>query len=204
MTTETEPTDGIFRRTVLKATAVATGAFALSGTAAGHDDYDDEKDNDDDDDYDDNDDDLDEPDGFEVEILGAHAPFTDDVAATFTLDFADEDDDDDDDGGVTIGAHLDDASTFIVAEVTWEPGGTSGWHRHPGVAIVNILEGDLEVTWEHDCVARTYSEGEAFFDPGEVHIADNVSDDDEARAYVIFLGVPDGEPATEWVEPVDC
>jgi hypothetical protein len=54
----------------------------------------------------------------------------------------------------------------------------------------------LEVTWKRDRLNRTYTAGEGFFDPGEDHIADGVSDDEE-RAWVIFLGVPDGEPATE-------
>ena len=190
--------DSSLRRTVLKAGAVAAGTLGVVGSTAATDhDHEDE-----DDDYDNDNDDvgLDEPEGFEVEILAGHAPFTDDVAAMFTLDFAGVDEEE----GVTIGSHLDDASTLIVAEVTLEPGGTSGWHFHPGAALVNIVEGEFEVTWEHDCITRTYTEGEAFLDPGEVHIADNASDDEGARAYVIFLGVPDGEPATEWVEPVDC
>ena len=92
-----------------------------------------------------------------------------------------------------------------MAEVTWDPEGSSGWHFHPGVAIVNIVEGELEVTWERDCMPRTYEAGESFLDFGEVHTADNLDDTEGARAYVIFLGIPDGEPATVWVEPPeDC
>lgn len=150
--------------------------------------------------------DVDEPDGFEVEILAEHAPFTDDVAATFDLTLADDYDDEVDDGETndsedSIAVELDDASTVLVGEVNWEAGGTSGWHRHPGVVIVNVVDGEVEVTWEHDCVPRTYTAGDSFFDPGEVHIADS---EDGASAYATFLGIPDGEPATEWVEPVEC
>ncbi len=198
MTNEPKQIDDPSRRTVLKASAVGAGALAASGTATAQDD------NDDDDAVDENDEnDVDEPDGFEVEVVGEHATFPDEVGATFALMFGD-DDGNGDDG--TMGSHhtLDDESTLIVANVTWEPGGTSGWHRHPASAFVNIVEGELEVIWERDCITRTYAAGEGFFDPGEVHIADNASDNEEARAYVIFLGVPDGEPATEWVEPVDC
>jgi PhzF family phenazine biosynthesis protein len=48
--------------------------------------------------------------------------------------------------------------------------------------------------------------GEAFVDPGQgnVHIASNPSTTADAVAYATFLGVPDGEPATVWVAPVDC
>ncbi|MFC7238410.1 cupin domain-containing protein [Saliphagus sp. GCM10025317] len=146
---------------------------------------------------------IDEPDGFEVDILAEHAPFPDELAATFSHTFAETDHDD---PGVPIGAHqtLDSESTMIVADVRWEPGGSSGWHHHPGVVLVSMLEGEVEVTWERDCVPRTYSAGDGWFDPGVVHNADNLSDDEPARAYAIFLGVPDGEPATIWVEPVEC
>ena len=202
MTDGTNLIDGISRRTVVKASAVGAGALATGGTATARDD--------DDEDATADENDVDEPDGFEVEVVGEHATFPDEVGTTFALMFdgddgdANDDDGDEDDGAMGSHHTLDDESTLVVADVTWEPGGTSGWHRHPGSALVNIVEGELEITWERDCITRTYAAGEGFFDPGEVHIADNGSDDEEARAYVIFLGIPDGEPATEWVEPVDC
>lgn len=141
--------------------------------------------------------DVDEPEGFTVDVVAPHAPFSDELASQFRLKFAE--------GGTgTIVNNLDDTSTIIVAEVSWDPEGTSGWHRHPGVAIVNIVEGDLEVTWKQDCEPRTYTAGESFFDPGDIHNAINLSDSEGAFAYVTFVGIPDGEPATEWVEPVDC
>lgn len=200
----TESTDGVPRRTVLKASAVGVGALATSATATARDDDAPAENDDENDATDEND--VDEPDGFEVEVVGEHATFPDEVGATFALMFGDDDGETDDGSDGTMGSHLslDETSTLVVADVTWEPGGTSGWHRHPGSALVNIVEGELEITWERDCITRTYSAGEGFFDPGEVHIADNLSDDEEARAYVIFAGIPDGEPATEWVEPVDC
>lgn len=180
MTRKNTTRTDVSRRTVLKSGTAAVGAVGLGATSAAA-----------------NNNGVDEPDGFDVGILGAHAPFVDDVAAQFRLKFAEE-------GRGTIVNNLRDASTLIVAEVEWEPEGSSGWHFHPGVALVNIVEGELEVTWERDCVPRTYEAGEAFFDPGEVHTADNVSDEEGALAYVIFLGIPDGEPATIWVEPPDC
>lgn len=195
MTNDPTQIDGMSRRTLLKAGTVGAGVLATGGVASASDDeadWDEQSDGE-----------LDEPEGFEVEILQGHAPFPDEVAATFSLAFTGTGGDDD---GPPIGAHahLDEESTMVVAEVTWEPGGTSGWHRHPGVVLVSVLEGDVEVTWERDCVPRTYSEGQGFFDPGVIHNADNLNDDEGARALAVFLGIPDGEPATIWVEPVDC
>lgn len=223
MTSDTERIDGVLRRTVLKASAVAAGTLGLSASATASEHENDTDDEHEDDEHETDTDEaapeepaVDEPDGFEVDVIAEHAPFPDELAATFELTFAGDDADtetaDTTDDAVADGdtddavddaivVDLDDASTVIVAEVTWTEGGTSGWHRHPGVAIVNMVEGEVEVTWEHDCVPRTYAAGESFFDPGEVHTA---ASDGGAAAYVTFLGIPDGEPATEWVEPVEC
>lgn len=218
MTSDTERMNGVLRRTVLKASAVAAGTLGLSTSATASEHENDEHETDADEGAPEEpapeEPAVDEPDGFEVDVIAEHAPFTDELAATFELTFAGDDHDADaeTDDAVADGdtddavddaivVDLDDASTVIVAEVTWTEGGTSGWHRHPGVSIVNMVEGEVEVTWEHDCVPRTYAAGESFFDPGEVHTADS---DGGAAAYVTFLGIPDGEPATEWVEPVEC
>lgn len=93
---------------------------------------------------------------------------------------------------------LDHASTVILAEATWEEGARSGWNRHPGMSIVRIIEGEIEHTMEEDCVPRTYSAGDAWIDPGHIYRADS---EEGTVAHVIFLEIPDGEPATEWVEP---
>lgn len=137
----------------------------------------------------------DEHDGFEVEILGEPAAFSDDVAATFELTFADDEE-------PTV-IEMDDASNVIVAEATWTEGAKSGWHQHPGMSVVHMVEGEIEFTMADDCVARTYSEGDAWIDPGVVHTADS---EGGARAFVTFLGIPEGVPATESIDPeeVDC
>lgn len=139
----------------------------------------------------------DDHDGFQVEILGEPATFSDEVSATFELSFADAE------GEEPIVIDMDDASNVIVAEATWTEGARSGWHQHPGMAIVHMVEGEIEYTMADDCVSRTYSAGDAWIDPGAVHTADS---ENGARAYVIFLGIPEGEPATESIdsESVDC
>lgn len=184
MTTKTNTTDGILRRTVLK-TGAAVGALGLlaptagatpsTGTQA-----------------------VDTPDGFGVEVLSGHATFPDDVGAKFRMKYGN--------GGTIVSNLPRDASTTVVARVTWDPEGTSGWHTHPGPVIVSIIEGEVEITNARDCLPRIYTAGEAFVDPGQgnVHIAVNPSASDSAVAYATFLGVPDGEPATIWVPSVDC
>lgn len=192
----TEPTDGVLRRTVLKAGAVTIGALGMIGPAAGSirgsgsldpgaNASASEA--------------VDSSEEFRVELLAGHARFPDDVAARFRINY--------DDGDGAIVSNLPrDASNVVVAKVTWYPEGTSGWHTHPGPVVVSVAEGELELVNERDCVVRTYSAGEAFIDPGQgnVHVASNPSTTDDAVAYATFLGVPDGTPATTMVPPVDC
>jgi quercetin dioxygenase-like cupin family protein len=191
MSKETSQADSVSRRTVLKAGAVSVAALGLSapvaarhqeegaGTGAESE--------------------VDSPAGFGVEVLAKHANFPNRVAARFQMEYEGYD------GAVVSDLPLD-ASSVVVAKVTWQPEGTSGWHTHPGPVIVSIVEGEIEVVNERDCVGRTYATGEAFIDPGQgnVHIASNPSPTDNAVAYATFLGVPDGMPATTWVTPADC
>lgn len=139
---------------------------------------------------------VDAPDGFQVKVLAPHAPFPDDLAAQFRLKFEDGE-------GQTHVKNFNDASTMIVAEVNWlESGSSTGWHRHPGIVLVSMVEGTIEVVWENDCTPRTYTAGDGWLDPGLIHNATAISEG--AKAYATFLGIPDGQPATIWVAPRDC
>jgi quercetin dioxygenase-like cupin family protein len=144
---------------------------------------------------------VDAPDGFSAEVLAGHTSFPDDVAAMLRFRYAEPGDD-----RRTHVANLRDAGTVLVAQVDWEPGGTSGWHTHPGPVIVVIVDGAVDVINADDCLARTYAAGEAFIDPGQgnVHVASNTSTEEPARGYAVFLGVPAGQPATQHVPPADC
>ena len=50
-------------------------------------------------------------------------------------------------------------------EVKFVPGGSAGWHIHPGPVFVVIKSGELAV-WDEDCVKNTYGVGETFFEFG--------------------------------------
>ena len=58
-----------------------------------------------------------------------------------------------------------------MAQITVDPGGSSGWHSHPGGAIVVVKTGTLTVYQSigSQCEITTYSAGQAFIErPGEV------------------------------------
>src|SRR4249920_1307077 len=57
-----------------------------------------------------------------------------------------------------------------MAQITVDPGGSSGWHSHPGGAIIIVQQGSLTVYSPvgNRCEITTYSAGQAFVErPGE-------------------------------------
>lgn len=53
------------------------------------------------------------------------------------------------------------SADFATVEVTFDPGGSSGWHHHPGVGLVTVTSGSL-TKYDANCEHHTYSAGEAF------------------------------------------
>jgi quercetin dioxygenase-like cupin family protein len=85
----------------------------------------------------------------------------------------------------------------VMAQITVEPGGSSGWHSHPGGAIIVVKQGTPTVyrAIGSQCQSTTYSAGDAFIErPGEV---DDVLNAGTAPyvLYVTFPRVPPGGSA---------
>jgi quercetin dioxygenase-like cupin family protein len=84
-----------------------------------------------------------------------------------------------------------------MAQITVDPGGSSGWHSHPGGAIIVVKTGTLTVyrSIGSQCQTATYSAGQAFIErPGEVDQVVNTG----TVPYVLFVTfprVPQGESA---------
>jgi quercetin dioxygenase-like cupin family protein len=63
-----------------------------------------------------------------------------------------------------------------IARYTIAPGGTTGWHSHPGRAVVAIQSGELTLYRDVDgtCRTKTVGPGEGFIEiPSVVHMARN-------------------------------
>jgi quercetin dioxygenase-like cupin family protein len=92
---------------------------------------------------------------------------------------------------------LQSGTDIVVAQITVNPGGSSGWHSHPGGAIVVVEEGSLTVyrSIGSQCESTTYSAGQAFIErPGEVMQVINTG----TAPYVLFVTfprVPQGDSA---------
>src|SRR5262245_53067900 len=68
----------------------------------------------------------------------------------------------------TIPLHV--GTDVAMAQITVQPGGSSGWHSHPGGAIIVVKAGSLTVhrAIGSQCQTETYSAGPAFVArPGE-------------------------------------
>lgn len=53
-----------------------------------------------------------------------------------------------------------------VLTLTVDPGGTTGWHSHPGLAVIAVTEGTGTLRFA-DCSEKTYSAGSAFVETGD-------------------------------------
>jgi quercetin dioxygenase-like cupin family protein len=58
-------------------------------------------------------------------------------------------------------------SDMYVVDNKFVPGGTSGWHSHPGPSIIFVVAGTVtNYATDADCRPATYSAGSSFVDPG--------------------------------------
>src|SRR5579872_475726 len=58
---------------------------------------------------------------------------------------------------------LEEGTDIVVSQITIAPGGSSGWHMHPGGAIVVIKQGSVTVNRSvgGQCERSTYTAGQA-------------------------------------------
>ncbi len=87
-------------------------------------------------------------------------------------------------------------SDGYVQTNTWQPGGSTGWHTHPGHTLVIVTAGTITHYDGDDpsCTPHVYTTGMTFVDRGgkHVHIVRNEGDV-EAQVVAVRL-VPAGQP----------
>lgn len=74
------------------------------------------------------------------------------------------------DGSINV-SNAADAGEVVVQEITIGPGGTTGWHSHPGPVVVVVKQGTLTYVRAvgGECVDTPFPAGSAFVDPGQGH-----------------------------------
>ena len=86
--------------------------------------------------------------------------------------------------------------SVTAVEVNYAPGGTSTAHRHPGITIVYVLEGEIR-SKVGDGPEQTYSPGQMFLEtPRQLHgVSRNASDTKPAKFLALLLAEK-GKPLT--------
>ena len=61
---------------------------------------------------------------------------------------------------------------FVTQQITIAPGGTTGWHSHPGPVLVTVKAGALKLVYASDpnCSGQTYTAGQSFVDRGDENV----------------------------------
>jgi quercetin dioxygenase-like cupin family protein len=85
-----------------------------------------------------------------------------------------------------------DGTDAFIQHVRLGPNGQTGWHTHPGPAIVTVAKGS--VTYEdaeaNRCIDTTYAAGEGFIDRGFGHVHRAIAGADGVDFYVVYLLPP--------------
>jgi quercetin dioxygenase-like cupin family protein len=98
-------------------------------------------------------------------------------------------------------------SDLYVTQVTIQPGGTNGWHMHPGDSFVIVKSGTASFYQGADptCTPQIIAAGGTIFEPaGVVHTVRNMSTTDPLVNVVVQL-IPHGQPRTiSMPDPGNC
>ena len=103
--------------------------------------------------------------------------------------------------------HTKGESDVYVQNNVWAPGGSSGWHTHPGHSLVIVAAGTVTDYEGHDpgCKGHVYKAGMAFVDPGgdHVHILRNEGIV-EARTVAVQIVPSNAARRIEVADPGNC
>jgi len=80
------------------------------------------------------------------------------------------------------------SADIAIAKVVIEPGGSTGWHSHPGVTLVSVASGTV-AGYDNKCEKTVYKAGEGFADlasNGAGHVVRNKGNE-KAVLYATFL-----------------
>ena len=98
---------------------------------------------------------------------------------------------------------------FVTQQIVIAPGGSTGWHGHPGPVLVTIKSGEMTLVYADDssCEGRIYKAGESFVDRGDetIHNALNRGSANlEFWATYLVPGAPGTPARVDAVSPGTC
>ena len=104
--------------------------------------------------------------------------------------------------GMGLAVHPD--TNTVIAQYTFGPHSSTGWHSHPGETLVTVQSGTFTV-YHDNCRSYTYGPGDAFVElPSSVHIGRNETDGN-VQLGVVYFNVPiGGSPRIDQPQPDGC
>lgn len=119
-------------------------------------------------------------------IILSAALADDDIHAHGFVQLGDED--------FTAEVHTFGASNVVMQDVTFVPGGTTGWHKHPGVVLLTLTADSGPVDWyDAHCGKVTYNAGDAWTEGTKLH--DVVNNSPINAHFIVTYLVPAISPA---------
>lgn len=78
----------------------------------------------------------------------------------------------------------------------WQPGGTTGWHSHPGPTLIIVTAGTITHYDGDDpsCTPHVYTTGMTFVDKGGTHVHIVRNEGNVEADVIAFRLVPSGQP----------
>ena len=78
------------------------------------------------------------------------------------------------------------SADIVTVKVVIKPGGSTGWHSHPGVTLVSVASGTV-AGYDNKCEKTVYKAGEGFVESHDaVHVVRN-NGNENAVLYATFL-----------------
>ena len=83
-----------------------------------------------------------------------------------------------------------------TVHVTFQPGGSTGWHVHPGPALVTVKTGQLTLHRAKGCRTRTFGAGQTFLELGPADVNLTRNETGTVTETVVTFLLPVGAPTT--------
>lgn len=99
------------------------------------------------------------------------------------------------------------SSDLYVQNNVWQPGGSTGWHTHPGHSLITVTAGAVTAYEgdDPDCKPTVYTQGMGFVDPGGNHVHNLRNEGNvEARTVTVQLIPADATRRIDADSPGNC
>lgn len=98
-------------------------------------------------------------------------------------------------------------SDLYVQKNVWQPGGSTGWHTHPGQSLIIVTLGTVTDYEGKDsaCKSHVYKQGESFADSGDDHVHIIRNESDSPAQTIAIQVIPAGTARRiDVAEPGNC